>query len=85
MVDREWRGAELGMHREKCAELVERRLAQPRQGHVRRKFALLGLEADPDQGLLDLVAQRDKLGMAFDAYPQLPRLATAKHASAREL
>src|ERR1051326_3308107 len=85
MLDRQWRGAELRMHREKRAELFERRLAQPRQGRVRRKFALLGLEADPDQRLLDLVAQSDKIGMAFDAYPQLARLATAEHPRAREL
>src|ERR1051326_636957 len=85
MLDRQWRGAELRMHREKRAELFERRLAQPRQRHMRREFALLWLEANPDQGLLDLVAQSDKLGMAFDAYPQLPRLATAQHPPAGKL
>ena len=85
MLDRQWRGAELRIRREKLAELVEHRLAQPRQCDMRREFALLGLEADADQRLLDLVAQGDELGMALDPDPQRARLAAAEHAGAGKL
>src|SRR5213075_968200 len=85
LLDRQWRGAELRVRREKLTELVEHRLAQSRQCDMRREFALLGLEADADQRLLDLVAQGDELGMALDPDPQLARLAAAEHAGAGKL
>src|SRR5204862_3267011 len=85
MLDRQGRGAELRVRREKRAELVERRLAQSRQCDMRRELALLGLEADADQRLLDLVAQGDELGMALDPDPEGAGLGAAEHTGAGEL
>src|SRR5271169_2526843 len=59
--DRERFGAEPGGRRKKRAELVERRVVQPRQADVRGEFTRLRRQAGTDQGLLYLVAQDEKL------------------------
>ena len=51
------------MGHEKFVQLVERRVAKPRQSDVRREFARLRRKADADQRLLDFVVQPGKLGM----------------------
>ena len=53
-IDRQRIGAKLRVGGKKIAELVEFRIAQPRQSHMRREFALLRFEPDTDQRLLDL-------------------------------
>src|SRR5580704_2744556 len=85
MLDRQWRGAEPCVGRQEIAKLIERRVAQPRQGHMRHEFARLGVEADADQRLLDLDAQRYQLGLTFDPDPELARLITAEDADPGEL
>src|SRR5438128_8328777 len=85
MLDRQRRGAEPRICRQEIAELVERRVAQPRQGYMRHEFARLGLEADADQRLLDLAAQRYQLGLTLDPDPESARPVAAEHAGAGEL
>ena len=75
MLDRQRIGAKLRVGGEEMTELVEFRIAQPRQRDMRREFALLRFEPDADQRLLDLVAQPDQLGTALDPDPQRMRAA----------
>src|SRR5580704_11108982 len=62
-------GAELRMCHQKLVQLVERRVAKPRQSDVRRKFARLRRQADADQRLLDLIAQPGEPGTTLYAGP----------------
>ena len=76
-LNRQRVGAKLRMRCKKTAELVKRRVAEPSQGDVWRKFAWLGRQTNADQRLLDLVPQSDQLGRAINPYPKAPRFVTA--------
>src|SRR5689334_12976365 len=85
MLDLQRLGAELRMGREVSAELVEHRIAQPRQRHMRRITSPLGFEPEADQRLLDLVAQLRERRVALDTDPQRVRLVAAEHTGAGQL
>ena len=85
MIDRQRIGPKLRMGGEEVTERVKLRIAQPRQCHVRREFALLRLQTGADQRLLDLVAQPDQFGAPLDPDPQRMRPASAEHAGAGQL
>src|SRR5262245_58767712 len=85
MLDRQRVGAKPRVRREKTGECLKLRVAQPGQRDMRREFALLRRYPDPNQRLLDLVAQPRQFGVALDANPQRMRPAAAKDAGAGDL
>src|ERR1700758_255493 len=74
------------MGSQKVAQLVERRLMQPRQRDMRREFAGLWRKPRANQRLLDLVTQCHELSRTLNAHPEAMRLVRpAKTAGSGEL